>query len=266
MIRALLSRNLRLHGVLLGSIWAGVFLFEVFLVWVAAQIDMGPGLRVLLEQLVPAEVREAFFAQLGMASFSGALSFGFQHPFVLVGVIAFVIVVATVPTSERESGLADLLLARPVPRRSYVLAVGLLILVGAVLFPLGLLAGATVGLALVEVSREPSWTRYAGATLSMVTLLMAVGGYSLFFGCTARRRGIAAARAAGVTLVFYWLDFLGDYWGSLQSLQWLSPFYYFDPARAAVGSGISARDSLVLLAVWVLFTVLALIAYQRQDL
>ncbi len=266
MIRALFLRNLRNHAVLLAVIWIGIALFEAFLVWVAARIDMGPGLRVILEQLVPAEVREAFFTQLGLASFGGAVSFGFQHPFVLVGAVAFIVVAATVPTGERESGFLDVVLAHPVPRGSYLVAATLLVVLGALVIPGALLAGAAVGMSLVEVVGEPSWSAYVPATLGLAALLLAVGGYSLLFGSGVGRRGIAAARAAGVTLVFYWLDFLGDYWDSLRRIRWLSPFCYFDPVKASLGSGLGVRDPMVLLIVFVVCSLAALVVFRRQDL
>lgn len=265
-IRAIFLRNLRHHCVLLAAIWLGIGLFEAFLVWVAAQIDMGPGLRVILEQLVPAEIREAFFAQLGLASFEGAVSFGFQHPFVLVGAVAFIIVAATVPTGERESGFLDVVLAHPVPRSRYLAATALLVILGALMMPGALLMGVVVGLSLVEVAGEPSWSAYVPSTLGLVALLFAVGGYSLLFGSGVPRRGIAAARAAGVTLVLYWLDFLGDYWDSLRRVRWLSPFYYFDPVQASLGSGLGLRDPLLLLGVFFVCSLAALAVFHRQDL
>jgi arylsulfatase A-like enzyme len=46
-----------------------------------------------------------------------------------------------------------------------------------------------------------------------------------FFGWTARRRGVAAARAAGVTLTFHWLDF----------------FVWTVPSHSAMFTGASVR-------------------------
>ncbi len=179
MIRPLLARNVRHHRRLLLALCAGLILFEMLIVYIAAQIEMGPGLRMFLEQLLPPDVRETYASQFAMISLAGAVAFGFQHPFVLVGTIAFVMVAATVPAGERDSGLLDLLIARPLPRRRYLAGVLLLMVLGAVILPLALLAGAAIGLGIVDSADELPWIRYLPSAAGLTTLLLAVGGYTL---------------------------------------------------------------------------------------
>ena len=74
----------------------------------------------------------------------------------LLATLAFAMVVATIPTGERESGFLELILARPVPRRRYLLAALLPLIFGAVLLPLALVAGALIGIQLVEADPDVS--------------------------------------------------------------------------------------------------------------
>jgi hypothetical protein len=99
----------------------------------------------------------------------------------------------------------------------------------------------------------------------MVLLLLAIGAYVLLFSTGAKRRGIAVAQAVGITLVFYWLDFMGDYWDLLETARFLSPFHYFDPAAAA-NSGLPLGDGTVLLGIFVVATAGAFWNFRRQDL
>ncbi|MFC1661040.1 hypothetical protein ACFL3S_06280 [Gemmatimonadota bacterium] len=265
MIRSLLFRGLRQHAALLGVLSLGLFLFEWALIWVAARIDMGPGFLQWLQAMLPGDVAESIFGQFGFASFAGTVSFGFQHPFALVASIAAVVVMATLPAAEREEGLLDLILSRPVPRSRYLGAMATLVMFAAILSPLALLAGSGLGLAVVDVPQGVSWLDYLPSAAALALLLMAVGAYALLLGTDARRRGRAVAQVVGLTLLFYWLDFLGDYWDALETARLLSPFHYFDPARAA-STGIPERDLWVLGGITVLCTLGAFLNFRNQDL
>ncbi len=266
MTTALFRRLLRQHAGLLAATTLGLGLFEVFLIWVGAQIERSFGLAALAQQLLPVEMREAFISQFGFISFAGAVAFGFQHPFPMVAGIAFVVVVGTIPSAERESGLLDLILARSVTRTQYLLATISLLVLGAVALPAAMLAGAAGGLALVEVAGEIPWHRYAAPAGGMVTLLLAVSGYTLLIAAGSRRRGAAAARSAGLTLVFYVVDFLGSQWDWLAQVRLLSPFYYYKPVAAAVLPSTPIQNPLILAGIFLVSTLLAVRVFRLRDL
>ena len=265
MIRPLLIRGLRQHARLLGILILGLFLFELVLVWVSARIDMGPSFQQLLGSLLPQGMVDTLFSQFGFASFAGAVSFGYQHPLSLMAGIAMVMVMATLPAHERETGLLDLVLARPVPRTRYLWANAILVVLSALLPPVALLAGGAVGLALVEAPGAVTWARYIPSATTLALLLLSVGAYTLLFASGAKRRGTATALGVGITLLFYWLDVMGDFWDLLETARLLSPFHFFDPAVAAT-SGILPRDALVLGGFVVAATLGAFLNFSRQDL
>ena len=266
MIQALLFRSIRQHAVLLAVLCFFLFLLEFFLIWVAAQMDLGPEFRQLLETILPSEIAEMAFGQFGFSSFEGAVAFGYQHPLSLVACIAMIVVAVTLPTSEREKGLLDLFLARPVPRTRYLLATLHFFLLSALLLPMALLAGTTVGLWVVETPSEVGWLEYIPSALALAVLLLSLGSLTLLLATNARRRGVAVAQGVGLTLLFYWLDFMGEYWEVLKTARKASPFFYFDPGRAAMGSGFPSTDLLILGAITVLASSMAFLNFQRQDL
>lgn len=266
MIRALFMRNLRHHAVLLLALWLGLVLLELAIVRIGAQIETGPGIRAILEQVLPQQLRQVIIGQVDLLSFTGLVGFGFQHPLVLTAAAAFLMVVATIPAGERETGLLDLILARPLPRARYLLAVLLLVVLGALLFPAAILAGAALGLATVQVPEQVSLGSYGPAAANLAALLLAVGGGTLLLASRARRRGVAAAQAAGLWLLFYWLDVLAGIWKPLASVSWLSPFHYFRPMESVVLRTTPWFGLAVLLGIFLAGATLSLLQFRRQDL
>lgn len=266
MIKALFLRNLRQHAVLLTVLFGSMVLVEFFLVWVSAQMDIGPEFQSFLEAFLPPEISEVIFSQFGFTSFEGAVAFGYQHPFSMVGSIAMVMVAATLPAAEREKGYMELFLARPLPRATYLLSILLFVITAASLLPLGLLLGTAVGLRVVESPAEIGWIGFAPSALAMSLLLLAIGSYTLLFASGARRRGIAVAQGVAFTLLFSWMDFMGDYWDTLVYARRASPFFYFDPARASFGAGLSATDVTVLASIALVASLLAFYNFEKQDL
>lgn len=265
MILTLLSRQIRQHAVLLGSLSLGLVLFEWAIVWVAAIIDLGPGFQDLLSAFLPRNVVDALLGQFGFTTFAGALSFGFQHPLTLTAAIAMVAVMSTLPAAEREAGLLDLILARPLPRHRYLTATLIGVVTSALLPPVALLAGCAVGLTTVDAPQPVSWTDYLPPAAGLSLVLLSIGACGVLLASQSRRRGQAAAVLVGLTLVCYWLDFMGDYWDALETVRLLSPFHYFEPALAA-SSGIPGRHVLILVSIAVVCTVGAFLNFRRQDL
>jgi ABC-type transport system involved in multi-copper enzyme maturation permease subunit len=206
------------------------------------------------------------FGQFGLTTFEGAVAFGYQHPFSMVASLAMVVVAATLPAAEREKGYLELFLSRPLPRSRYILSAFLFMALASLTLPLGLLTGTILGLGFVDSPGEMSWPTYLPAAAGMALLLLAVGSYTLLFATGARRRGIATAQAVAFTLLFYWMDFMGDYWATLVHARKLSPFFYFDPARASLAGGLSGTEVAVLGSIAAATTLLALLNFQRQDL
>ncbi|MCP3979122.1 MAG: ABC transporter permease [bacterium] len=266
MIAPLLGRHLRQNGRLLGSLCAGLFGLELLLVWVMAQIDAGPGLQNLVQQAMPAPLQTLLNSQFASVTFAGAVAFGFRHPVTLVACSAFVILAGTIPAAEREAGLLDLVLSRPVERRSYLLAIFGLIAVGAVALPATLLAGVAVGLTQVDGPEAFPFSHYALAALGQVPLFLTFGGVTALLACGSPRRGPAAARMVGLLIVLFWVDALALLWAPLGNVRWLSPFYYFDPIGTAVFGAVPWSDWLVLTAAALTAGGLALRRFSRQDL
>lgn len=102
--------------------------------------------------------------------------------------------------------------------------------------------------------------------LNMLTLGLAVGGYSLFISARSSDGGQVTAWATGITVVMYFLDYLAMLWGTISVLGPFSIFYYFDPLGIAKSGGIPWTDVLILLGVGTSGLIAALITFQRRDI
>jgi len=238
--------------------------FQVAIVAIAASLEGDEGFT-RLAGLAPAFLQQVLGPAL--TSFAGLTSLGFYEPLIVLLVVEFAIYLATEPAGDVESGLVDLVLARPLPRH-YVVTRSLLVMTAA--------AGALPGVMALGLWASLAWLAPAGAAWPeprvvglLVAHLMAVawcfGGAGLAAAAWARRRGAAQA-AIGVTAVaMYLLDFVGDAWPDAGWLAWLSPFHAFHGAQILSESTHAARDLSVLFGLGALGVALAYWKFQRRD-
>jgi ABC-2 type transport system permease protein len=240
-------RQLRHHAPLLAAALAGAFFFELLMVWIASTMDTGPQFHQLLEAVLPPAMVNLVVNQFGLASFPAAVAFGFKHPFVIAAGVAVVITMASVPAAERESGLLDLILARPVTRATYMRAHVLLLLVPVLAFPVVLFTAASAGIALTgrgDVARSD----YLMAAAAFAPLLLFLGACTLVFAAGARRRGTAVARAAALTMAFYLYEVVAAMWEPLHGWEWLTVFDAYQPVGLVTGEA-STWPPMVLLGI-----------------
>ncbi|MCB9896731.1 MAG: ABC transporter permease subunit [Planctomycetes bacterium] len=265
MIGALLRRQVRLLGRLLAITFAGLAGFEFLAIHVAEAFEKGPGLAQLFRML-PQVVQDVVTSQVGPVSFPALVAAAFLDPVPYAACIGVIVLVATLPAGERESGLLDLFLARPLSRRRYLLACLLLVALVACVLPLALLLGAALGLARVEMTDELPWTRYAPCALGLSALLLALGAITLLLAVESRRRGQAVARAVALVLALYLLDASSKFWPALADWGVLSPFRWFVPVRSAMEGTWPLREVSVLLAVALVASAIALWRFDARDL
>lgn len=264
MIVPLFARNFRHHRTLFAVLAAGLAGFEMLLIRAASGLETGPGFRAIFN-LMPPAVRSIFESQFGVVSFASAVAFGFTHPVTLAGSIAFVVVAGSIPAAEHESKFLELILARPLARREYLVASLLLTCLGAVVLPLAMLSGAAIGMPLMEAGAKLPWTRYLPCALGLMTLLLAFGGIALFLASGAKRRGPAASQMVGIALVSFLVEVLADLWPGLGWIRWASPFHYYKPIQAAIGPSTPWQNPAILLAIFAVATALAFWRFSRRD-
>ena len=262
---ALVSRSFGRIARLLVSLIAVLAGFQVTIVAAAASLAAAGDFE-RLGQILPAFVRQTFGPAL--TSFNGMVTLGYFEPLIVMLFVQFAIFLATEPASEIESGLVDLVLARPLPRHWLVSRSLLVMITSTVALTAAMAAGLWLGLWWLA----PAGVRWpdgrVALTLSVYLTMTAwcFGGAALAASAWARRRASALAPVAVAAVAAYLLDLLGKMWAPAETLSRLSPFHYFNGGAILAGTADPMRDLAVLGALSIAGIALAYWQFRKRDL
>jgi len=214
---------------------------------------------------LPESLRALFVGgELDLASPTGYLNsqiFALTAPLVLL--IFSIGAGSWAVAGEEERGTLELVLAHPVRRRDFVvqrfLALGVLVAV----LGIALLAAVAVGSVLVNL--DIAFGRLLAASVSVALLALVFGSLALAAGAIRPGRAQAIAISAGVAVIAWLLDGLGQAVDALDAWRPLSPYYQAlgqNPLRDGApwgGWSILAIATLVLI-------VLGAIGLERRDI
>ena len=263
MNRALLAHTLgsqRIKLVIVGvglAVWGALFPI--------IYVSFGETFRELMDSgLFPKEMME--FGGGDVFSLSGSIALGTIHPIALVlnSIFAVGFSVAAV-AGERQRGTLEVLLARPMSRRTTywtLLVAGLLFVVLAVTATIvGVVAGST----LAGVADQLATARLPLLWLNGVLLFGAITAIGLAASVSFDRLSPALGATVAVVVVMYFLEVLGTFWPDAQFLQPYSLFHYYDPKDILEGNA-RAGDFGLLAAVAAVAIGWAIFEFPRRDL
>jgi ABC-2 type transport system permease protein len=217
--------------------------------------------------LIPAEFRQ--FTQFGggdITKLSGMIAIGFIHPLavLLMAVFSVGFTVAAV-AGERQRGTLEVLLARPISRRTMytTLLVAALLFIG--LLVLALLGGVLFGLTLWNLLDRVQVGNMPILWLNGVLLQMTFASIALAASVSFDRLTPALGVTLAVLLSAYFFQVLGSLWPDAQFLQPYSLFYYLQPQQILEGH-VDLFHLVLLGAVAVAAIAYALVVFPRRDL
>lgn len=252
---------------LLSALGFGLIAFGALIVLVAGAI---PADQLLSAKPAPASL-DAFSGssgQVALASVAGLLGAGLLHPFwIAMQLSAVASLGAAVLAGDVEDGTIELIAARPVSRTRLflertaagVLAAALLCLVAIVPYAVGAVVSQTVADALT-----PSGLLVAA--LSGFCLTFFFVGLAVAASCIAKRRAAVFGIVGGIGAAAYAINFIAEAWSTLRFARKVSPFHYYRPADALVGSAFPWVDVLVLTGGGVVLLVIGWWALQKREL
>ena len=246
-----------------GLLWWALGLGGLTLVTVAtypAVRDM-PGLEDLLEGLPEALL--ALIGESDLVSPEGYLNsqlFGAIVPilFLFYGVAAGAGAIA----GEEENRTLDLLLANPVSRTRVLLEKALAMIIGVAL--LGVILWLATYLPAVAVNMDLDPMRLAAVIGSACLFGFFMGAFALMVGAATGSRGLSIGLGAALGVAAYLVNSLAPLVDALESLQKLSPFFYYyeaDPLR----NGLDPVHAAVLGVGGLVFVVIAVFGFRRRD-
>ena len=205
-----------------------------------------------------------FGGNLDIASGAGYLGtevFSFWGPIVLVAIA--IAAGSGAIAGEEERGTLDLLLSLPVSRTRCLLEklaalVCEVIALAVVMWILLVIVSSAAGMGV-------SAGKLAAATLGAVLFALDFGLLALVIGAGTGRKALAIGVSATLAVTADVLNALAPLASWLKDVKFVSPFYYYthgDPLR----HGISATDTLILVAIAAVFAGLAPLLFRRRDI
>ncbi|HEV8516769.1 MAG TPA: ABC transporter permease subunit [Candidatus Limnocylindrales bacterium] len=217
--------------------------------------------------LVPDQFRQ--MTQFGggdITRLAGMIAIGFIHPIAVILLAVFTVgfTVASV-AGERQRGTLEVLLARPISRRTLYGTLFLASLVFVGLAILALLSGTLVGAALWNLLDELQTPNLPALWLNGVLLHLAFASIALGASVTFDRLTPALAVTLAVLLMSYFFQVLGSLWPDADFLQPYSLFHYLQPQKILEGK-LDPFHLVLLSTVIVAGVIYALIVFPRRDL
>ena len=221
-----------------------------------------------LSALLPSAVRDILGPSLAsIMSFNGIVIAVYFDTGFIIALLALAIALATLPASEIETGFADLVLARPLPRHWLITRTIALVLFSILLMLLMIMAGTWAGLALFAPPDAPWPTARQAAPLALTLGLLVASwsGVAMALGA-AYRRGAASGTTALLAFAALLLDWAHRLWPPLDYIAWLSPFFYFNPYELVAGGPLQVENLLVLGAIAVTGYTVAYYLISQRDI
>jgi len=261
----LVARSLRRIAPLTGGVAAILSAFQFALVAVAAAYERA-GSFGQLGALVPDFAQGHLGAAL--ASFASMTTTGYFEPAVVMLIAQFAIHLGAEPAADVETGIADIVLAHPLPRAWIVTRT--LIVVAVVTAALVATMGTSTWLGLRWLAPPAAPWPQAGVVLQLMLNLTAVAlcfaAATLAASGWARRRAQAQAPLAVAAIAAYLVWFLAGWWTPIRPLARLSPFQYFSGAAILRGAGRTLFNVSVLGAATAVASAIAYWRFERRDM
>ena len=238
-----------------------------FAILIAATYNAFGEIQGSLFESLPEAFRALLKTQSGLAGTpNGFLATGYRHPVYLTILTAFVIAASSgAMAREIERGTVFLLLSRPLHRYRLVLAKIAAMFLALVLFLGATLLGTWIGV-LVGDMDGVDFPSLLLVQVNALFLIMAVAGYSFLISSVSSEGGRVISLAAGLAVVFFFVDYLATLWSAVEYIGLLSLFHYYDPVSVVDKGAVPALHLGVLGAVAVVGFAGALFAFQRRDI
>ena len=241
---------------------------QLVLIFVAGSIQ-GSGGFDQLAALIPPFARQLLGPSVvTFISFSGIVCLGYFELAVMGALIALAVTLATVPASEVEIGIMDLILARPLARHWIITrTIVLTTLVSAFMLAL-MVAGTWVGLELFAPAGVawPSSKLINSLAMNLGMLTLCWGGVAMAIGAASSRRSVAGGAAGLLALAAFLLDYVARLWQPAEKIAWLSPFRYYNPFDLITGNTLPYKNLLVLGATALAGFATAYVLFARRDI
>ena len=219
-------------------------------------------------QKFPPIVQQYFNDQwLAQFSISGAVAFGYNHPFVLIflAIIAIMLPAKHI-AGEIEGGTLELLFSLPVKRLEIASSLWLFSLFALLMVIIGCWIGTLVGTLVYPQFSILSFSRLILTGINLWLLMVTINAFTFFLAAFAREGNRVTLRAAGITLFFYFLNYIARLWPKISFLSHVSIFNYYQSQKVMIGQPGFGANIVVLSLLAIVLMTLAFWRINRRDI
>ena len=214
--------------------------------------------------LIPRELTE--FGGGNIFTLPGAIALGIIHPIAVALSCVFAVgFAAAAVAGERQRGTLEVLLARPISRRTVYRTLFIASAIFVSVATAAALAGTVLSSAAFGVLDQLDLGAVPLLWLNATLLYLGIASVALAASVSFDRLAPAAAVAVGFAVVSYFFEVIGSLWDRAEPLQPLSVFHYLDP-QAILAGRPEPSDMVVLIGVTLAGLVWALVIFPRRDL
>lgn len=262
-----IRKTLRDHLLFLTLAFILVGLLQAMLLTIVTTTELFSFVREFIQQL-PAEIQqllgEEFIAQF---SVKGAAAFGYNHPLVIVFLaIVAIMLPAKHIAGEIENGTLELIFSMPVKRHSITLSLWLVSVIAVFFVIAGGWSGTFISTLIFSEASALSLSKIFLIGLNLAALMLCINAYTFLISAYSREGSAATLRAAGITLFFYFLNYIAKIWTAIEFLNPLSVFYYYEPQQVMMGEAHLGRNLIFLGLATMLLMILAGRRINRRDI
>lgn len=227
--------------------------------------SFGQQMKVLVDTgVIPRQLTN--FGGGDVFSLSGSIAVGYIHPIAIILVSIFAIGFATSSVAgERQRGTLEVLLARPLSRRTVYLTLLVAVLVFVALVLIAASIGTLLGASLVGVSGELRVERLPVLWLNGMLLWGAIAAIALAASVSFDRLAPALGLTLAIVIGSYFLYVLGSLWPDAKGLEPYSVFNYL-ASRDILDGVVDASGLAILAGIGAVAIGIALIVFPRRDL
>jgi len=244
-----------------------VAFFQFLIIWLMSSINYVPIMEAILNQLPP-QMKIIFNQEfMNRLSIDGAAAFGFNHPIVLtvLGIVAIILPTRHI-AGEIETGTLELLLSYPVSRKKLIISLTASCATILMAIIVTEWIGSFSALIIFNHFSMAMFGQLIKIGLNLWILLCLISSYSLLISVYGREGGKYGLRSAGITLIFYFLNFIATLWESLGFTQVVNPFHYYQPQKLMFGEQSFAVSTAVLLTATIFFFITAHLHFSKRDI
>ncbi|GAC1480595.1 MAG: hypothetical protein PVSMB9_05460 [Candidatus Dormibacteria bacterium] len=263
----LAAKTLKLQAQTIVSYAFGAAFYSVLIVFLFQRVvEQHKGFLNQYLTVVPKALLRLFnIGGTDLISFGGFVGAEYLSFIWVVIVAAFTIAFTSgALAKELEQGTLELVLSYPMGRLRFLFSKVAALLLALAAIVLSTVGGIWLG-ALTQHLAVPL-RAYLSAAIVGLAFALAISGYGFLFSALASERGAAALPAAGLTVLFYLVNFAAQTWDTLKGLSRLSLFNYYRPQDALNLGRVDLFAIAVLLGVALAGTLGAAFVFRMRDL